>query len=154
MRSVDSLEKTLMLGKIEGRGEGNDRGWDGWMASLTQSTWVCVNSGNWWWTGRSGMLRFMESQRVEYDWATELNWNEGKIDIKNNCHLNNFEMLLRTLKKICCSITHLCLTLWDLNKIEADKSKVQYVMLFFCSFSKEKRPYLLVSPHKTFLCCC
>ena len=55
-------------------GEGDDRGWDGWMASLTRWTWVWVNSGSWWWTGRPGVLRFMGSQRVGHDWATELNW--------------------------------------------------------------------------------
>ena len=55
-------------------GEGIDRGWDGWMASLTQWTWVWVNSRSWWWTGRPGMLRSMGSQRVGHDWATELNW--------------------------------------------------------------------------------
>ena len=53
-----------------------DRGWDGWMASLTQRTWVWVNSRGWWWTGKPGMLWFMGSQRVEHDWATELNWTE------------------------------------------------------------------------------
>ena len=56
-------------------GEGDDRGWDGWMASLTRWTWVSVNSGSWWWTGRPGVLRFMGSQRVAHDWVTELNWN-------------------------------------------------------------------------------
>ena len=55
-------------------GEKDDRGWDGWMASLTRWTWVWVNSGRWWWTGRLGVLRFMGSQRVGHDWATELNW--------------------------------------------------------------------------------
>ena len=55
-------------------GEGDDRGWDGWMASPTWWTWVWVNSGSWWWTGRPGMLRFMGSQRVRHNWATELNW--------------------------------------------------------------------------------
>ena len=55
-------------------GEGDDKGWDGWMASPTRWTWVWVNSGNWWWTGRPGVLRFMGSQRVRHDWATELNW--------------------------------------------------------------------------------
>ena len=55
-------------------GEWDNRGWDGWMASLTRWTWVWVNSGCWWWTGRPGVLRFMGSQRVRYDWATELNW--------------------------------------------------------------------------------
>ena len=56
-------------------GEGDDRGLDGWMASPTQWTWVWVNSRSWWWTGTPGMLRFMGSQRVWHDWATELNWN-------------------------------------------------------------------------------
>ena len=55
--------------------EGDDRGWDGWMASPTQWAWVWVNSGSWWQTGRPGVLRFMGSQRVGHDWATELNWS-------------------------------------------------------------------------------
>ena len=58
-------------------GEGDDRGWDSWMASLTRWTWVWVNSGSRRWTGRPGVLRFMGSQRVGHDWATELNW-EGE----------------------------------------------------------------------------
>ena len=53
-------------------GEENDRGWDGWMASLTWWKWVWVNSGSWWWTGRPGVLWFMGSQRVGHDWGT--NW--------------------------------------------------------------------------------
>ena len=57
-------------------GEEDDRGWDGWMASPTRWTWVWVNSGSWWWTGRSGVLWFMGSQRVRHDWVTELNWTE------------------------------------------------------------------------------
>ena len=57
------------------RGEGNDRGWDGWMASLTRWMWVWVNSGSWWWTGRPGVLRFMGSQRVGHDWVTDLIWS-------------------------------------------------------------------------------
>ena len=55
-------------------GEGDDRGWDGWMVSLIWWTWVWVNSRSWWWTGRPGMLQFMGSQRIRHDWATELNW--------------------------------------------------------------------------------
>ena len=62
--------------RLRAGGEGDDRGWDGWMALLTQWTWVWVDSGSWWWTGRPGVLQFMESQRVRYDWATELNWTE------------------------------------------------------------------------------
>ena len=57
-------------------GEGDDRGWDGWMASPTRWTWVWVNSGSWWWTGRPGVLWFMGSQRVGHDWATQLNWTD------------------------------------------------------------------------------
>ena len=73
MQRVDSLKKTLMLG-----GTGDDRGWDGWMASPTQWAWVWVDSGSLWWTGRPGVLRFMGLQRVGHDWVTELNWTELK----------------------------------------------------------------------------
>jgi len=62
-------------------GEGDDRGWDGWMASPTRWTWVWMNSGSWWWTGRIGMLWFMGSQRVGHDWATELNWTDWLMSI-------------------------------------------------------------------------
>ena len=54
-------------------GEGDDRGWDGWMVSPTQWPRVWVNSGSWWRTGRPGVLQFMGSQRVGHDWATEQN---------------------------------------------------------------------------------
>ena len=70
----DSFEKTLMLEGLKAGGEGNDRGWDVWMASPSQWTWVWVNSGSWWWTGRPGVLQSMGSQRVGHYWATELNW--------------------------------------------------------------------------------
>ena len=59
-------------------GEGDDRGWDGWMASPTRWTWVWVNSGSWWWTGRLGVLRSMRSQRVGHNWVTEMNWKRNK----------------------------------------------------------------------------
>ena len=62
--------KRLMAG-----GEGDDRGWDGWMASPTRWTWVWASSGSWWWTGELGMLPSMGSQRVGHDWVTELNWS-------------------------------------------------------------------------------
>ena len=68
------IEKTLMLLKIEGRRIRDDRGWDGWMPSLTRWTWVWASSGSWWWTGKPGILQSMMSQRVGHDWATELNW--------------------------------------------------------------------------------
>ena len=62
-------------------GEGDDRGWDGWMASLTRWTWVWVNSRSWWWTGSPGVPRFIGSQRVGHDWATELNWTGYRAHI-------------------------------------------------------------------------
>ena len=93
-------------------GEGDDRGWDGWMASPTRWMWVWVNSGSWWWTGRPGVLRFMGSQRVGQDWATELNWTESKT-IHRNCkqrsHLDLFFLvLLHWLAS-----RFLCKSIWD-----------------------------------------
>ena len=66
-------------GKDWDRRNGDDREWDGWMASLTQWTWVWVNSGSWWWTGRPGVLWFMGSQTVWHDWVTELYWTESDL---------------------------------------------------------------------------
>ena len=71
-------------------------GWDGCMASLTRWTWVWVNSGSWWWTGRPGMLRFMGSQRVRHDWVTELNWTE-----LNWTELNSPQYFRETLPSNC-----------------------------------------------------
>ena len=75
MLRVDSLERLWCWEELGAGGEGNDRGWDGWMASLTQRTWVWVNSGSWRWTGRLGVLWFLGSQRVGHIWVTELNWS-------------------------------------------------------------------------------
>ena len=70
MWRADSLEKTLSWERLKA-GEGDNRGWDGWMASLTWWTWVWESSGSWWWTGKSDMLQSMGSQRVRHDWVTE-----------------------------------------------------------------------------------
>ena len=87
---VDSLEKTLMLGKIEGRrSRGWQRGWHGWMTSPTRWTWVWIDSGSRWWTGRPGVLQFMGWQRVGHDWVTELNWTD---------RLNRASQALRVVK--------------------------------------------------------
>ena len=78
-------------------GEGDDRGWDGWMASLTRWTWVWVNSLRWSWTGRPGVLRFMESQRVEHGWATELNWILFRCYVKKTlifCYLIYYFLII------------------------------------------------------------
>ena len=68
------LKRPWWWERLRAGGEGDDRGWDGWMASPTQWTWVWVDSGSWWWTGRPGVLRFMGLQRVGHNWATEVNW--------------------------------------------------------------------------------
>ena len=67
------LKRPWCWERLRAGGEGDDRRWDSWMASPTQWTWVWVDSGSWWWTGRPGVVRFMGSQRVGHDWLTELN---------------------------------------------------------------------------------
>ena len=74
-------ERPWCWASLRARGEGDNRGWDGWMASLTEWTWVWANSGRWWWTGKPGMLQSMGSQRVGYNWATE----KQHIKNKNHC---------------------------------------------------------------------
>ena len=74
LQRTDSLEKTLMLGKIKG---GRRRGWQKmrWLDGITtQWTWVSINSRSWWWTGRPSVLQSMGSQRIRHDWVTGLNW--------------------------------------------------------------------------------
>ena len=70
----NSQNRKQVLFILKAGGEGDDRGWDGWMASPTQWTWVWVSSGSWCWTGKPGVLQCMGLQRVKHDWATELNW--------------------------------------------------------------------------------
>ena len=81
-------------------GEGDDRGWDGWIASLTWWMWVWVNSGRWWWTGRPGVLQFMVSQRIRHDWATELNWNIQIFMLTNICIASKSVLVLTTKLKL------------------------------------------------------
>ena len=70
------LKRAWCWERLKAGGEGDKRGWDGWMASPTQWTWAWVYSGRWWEIGRPGMLQSMGLQRVGQDWATELNWTE------------------------------------------------------------------------------
>ena len=76
MRKLTLWKRPWCWERLRAGEEGDNRGWDGWMASLTQWTWVRVDSGSWWWTGRPGVLQFMGWQRVRHDWVTELNWPE------------------------------------------------------------------------------
>ena len=79
------LKRPWCWGRLKAGGEGDNRGWDGWMASLTQWTWVWVNSRSWWWTGRPGVLQSMGSQSVGHDWATELKWTKSIIQKLTSC---------------------------------------------------------------------
>ena len=78
--------------RLKAGGKGDDRGWDGWMASATQWTWVWVNSGSPWWTGKLGVLQSIGSQRVRHDWATELDW----CSITNYSFTLEYELLLKS----------------------------------------------------------
>ena len=73
-KELTHLKSLWCWERLKAEREGDDRGWDGWMASPTQWMWVWVNSRNWWWRGRPGVLWFMGSQRIGHDWATVLNW--------------------------------------------------------------------------------
>ena len=83
------LQRPWCWERLKAGGEGDDRGWDGWMASPTQWTWVWVNSGRWWWTGRPGVLRSTGLQRVGHDWETELNFS-----LTNNVGLQKTQNLM------------------------------------------------------------
>ena len=74
MQKADSFEKPWCWEKLKAGGEGDSRGWDGWMASPTQWRWFWVNSESWWWTGRPGVLQSIGLWWVERDWESELNW--------------------------------------------------------------------------------
>ena len=91
------LKRPWCWERVRAGGEGDDRGWDGWMASPTQWTWVWVNSTSWWWTGRPGVLGSMGLQRVGHNWAAELNWSDSlsfqlcfshpfSLNLKSNLH--------------------------------------------------------------------
>ena len=84
MWRANSLKKTLILERLKAGGEGDDRRWNCWMASLTQWTWVWVDSGSWWWTGRPGMLRFMGVTK-SWTWLCDrTDWTEPLFPLRNN----------------------------------------------------------------------
>ena len=93
MWRTHSLERPWCWERLKARGEGDDRGRNGQMASLTQWTWIWVDSRNWWWTGRPGMLRYMRSQRVGHDWATKLTEKGGKTFMAYPYNENTTELL-------------------------------------------------------------
>ena len=73
-------KRSWCLERLKAEVEGNDRGWDGWMAFLTLWTWDWISSGSWWWTGKPGVLQSMRSQRVRCDWVTEMNWTDSCLE--------------------------------------------------------------------------
>ena len=83
MWRTDSLEiRPWCWERLKVGGEWDVRGWDGWMASPTQWTWIWVNSRSWWWTGRPGVLQSIGLQRVGRDWVTELNVTRGGLTVR------------------------------------------------------------------------
>ena len=94
-KELTHLKRPWCWERLKAGGEGDDRWWDSWMASLTQWTWVWVNSGSWWWTGRPGVLQFMGLQRIGHNWVTELNWlwailkNLSCYKVQNGCQLDS-----------------------------------------------------------------
>ena len=104
--------------RLKAGGEWDDRGWDGWMASLTQRTWVWASSRSWWWTGKPGILQPMGSQRVKHDWATELNWMDVEVG-------STIPIFLRVL------IINGC---WMLSKTFSASIEINYHMVFFFQF--------------------
>ena len=83
MRRTDSMERPWCWERLKEGGEGDDRGWDGWMASPTLWTWVWVSSGSWWQSGKPGVLQSMGSQRVRHNWETELNWTDHHPSLRS-----------------------------------------------------------------------
>ena len=82
-KELTHLKRPWCWERLKVGGEGDDRWWGGWMASPTRWTWVWVDSGSWCWTGRPGLLQSMGSQRVEHNWATELNWSDLALTADN-----------------------------------------------------------------------
>ena len=74
LMKVKWCERPCCWARLKAGGEGDDRGWDDWMASSTLWTWVWASSRSWWWTGKPGVLQSTELQRFRHDWVTELNW--------------------------------------------------------------------------------
>ena len=112
-KDLTHLKSPWCWERLRAGGEGDDRGWDGWMSSLTQWTWVWVGSGSWWWTGRPGVLWFMGSQRVGHNWVAELNWT-WKVTQWTYRHPNSSWKILQNIfdKRLrSFSLPHNCLSM-------------------------------------------
>ena len=115
---VTHLKRPWCWERLRAGGEGDDRGWDGWMASPTQWTWVWVGSRNWYWTGRPDVLWFVGSQRVRHDWATELNWTEQSMKGLLSSHLCQHLLLLNLF----------CVLHFMLSNLPFKKKKIHFIV--------------------------
>ena len=88
VKNWHSLKSPWCWERLKAGREGDNRGWNGWVASPTQWTWVWVSSGSWWWMGKSGVLQSMGSQRFGHNWATEVNWT------------SSYQMVIYFLKRV------------------------------------------------------
>ena len=105
-KELTHLKRPWCWERLKAGGEGDDRGWDGWMASPIQRTWVWVNSGSWWWTGRPGVLQSMVSQRVRHSWATELMYPDNFCQKSMNGENGNIFNKCNFIEKMICQITN------------------------------------------------
>ena len=132
------LKRPCCWERLKVGGEGDDRGWDGWMASPTQWTWVWVNSRSWWWTGRPGVLQFMGSQRVRHDWATELNWMLSTFSLVRN----PFLLITPTSP---CHYLHLCVVVFSFSFLKTLIRNNRHTIKHFClKFKIEKIWYMYI----------
>ena len=128
-------------------GEEDDRGWAGWMASLTQWTWI--GPGSWWWTGKPGVLQSMGSQRVRHDWAAELNWKIWIFAGLDVCLVAEFHGL-----EFIFSLLLLPLHLWDVYVFSKCLITQHW---FLCTFTSPLKwhyfqcTYFLSGNSKTFM---
>ena len=115
------LKRPWCWERLKTGGVGDDRGWDGWMASPTQWTCVWVNSRSWWWIGRPGVLQFMGSQRAGHNWVTELNWICGH-SLRHQYVLSHFYFLASANTDLGLFFTHLLLCFNSMQKRDAKVS--------------------------------
>ena len=104
-KELTHLKRPWCWKRLRAGGERDNRGWDGWMASLTQCTWVWVDSGSWWCTGRHGVLWFMRPQRIGRDRATELSWTELNLNPEKSNYDWTVKLILSGfLYRNCCAL--------------------------------------------------
>ena len=137
--------------RLKAGGEGDDRGWDGWMASLTPWTWVWASSRGWWWTGRPGVLQSMGSQRVGHDWANELSWrHSSNLDvhltdewIKQLWHISTMEYYSAIKRNTSESILMRCMKLEPI--IQSEESQTEKNKYHIITHILESRKMVLMN---------